>query len=125
MDIIIQSLGFKASEQLEDFAREKMNSLKHDKIVRANITLYKGPESEPENSYCEIRLEIPGNDPFVKKHSAYFEMAITECTEVLQEILRQLRTKKQLRLQADAVAIQDAVNQAQTDLDPDLEDVVR
>lgn len=125
MDIIIQSLGFKASEQLEDFAREKMNSLKHDKIVRANITLYKGPESEPENSYCEIRLEIPGNDPFVKKHSAYFEMAITECTEVLQEILRQLRTKKQLRLQADAVAIQDAVNQAQTDLDPDLEDVIR
>lgn len=125
MDIIIQSLGFKASEQLEDFAREKMNSLKHDKIVRANITLYKGPEPEPENSYCEIRLEIPGNDPFVKKHSAYFEMAITECTVVLQEILRQLRTKKQLRPQADAVAIQDAVNQAQTDLDPYLEDVVR
>ena len=125
MDIIIQSLGFKASEQLEDFAREKMNSLKHDKIVRANITLYKGPESEPDNSYCEIRLEIPGNDPFVKKHNVYFEMAITECTEVLQEILRQLRTKKQLRRQADAVAIQDAVNQAQTDQDTDLEDVVR
>ena len=125
MDIIIQSLGFKASKQLEDFAREKMNSLKHDKIVRANITLYKGPESEPDNSYCEIRLEIPGNDPFVKKHNVYFEMAITECTEVLQEILRQLRTKKQLRRQADAVAIQDAVNQAQTDQDTDLEDVVR
>lgn len=125
MDIIIQSLGFKASEQLEDFAREKINSLKYDKIVRANIILYKGPESEPGNSYCEIRLEIPGNDPFVKKHSAYFETAITDCTEVLQEILRQLRTKKQLRRQADAVAIQDAVNQAETDLDPDLEDVVR
>jgi putative sigma-54 modulation protein len=125
MDIIIQSLGFKASEQLENFAREKISSLKHDKIIRANITLYKGPESEPENNYCEIRLEIPGNDPFVKKHSAYFETAISDCTELLQEILSQLRTKKQLRRKGDAVAIQDAMNQAETDLDPDLEDVVR
>ena len=125
MDIIIQSLGFKASETLEDFAREKINALKHDNIVRANVTLFKGPESEPENSYCEIRLEVPGNDLFVKKHSAYFETAISDCTEVLQEKLRQLKTKKQVRRQGDAQAIQDAVNQAETDLDPELEDVVR
>lgn len=125
MDIIIQSLGFKASEQLEDFAREKIRDLKYDKIIRANIILYKGPNSEPEKNYCEIRLEIPGNDPFVKKNSAYFETAISDCTEALEDILRQLKTKQQLRRQGDAVTIQDAINQAETDHDPDLEDVVR
>ena len=127
MDIIIQSLGFKASTQLEDFAREKISGLKHDKIVRANVILFKGPDSEPENSYCEIRLEIPGNDPFVKKQSPYFESAISECVDVLEQALRELKIKKQLRRKGDAIAIQDAVNQAVADLDPDpdLEDVVK
>ena len=125
MDIIIQSLGFKASEALEDFTKEKINALQHDKVIRANVTLFKGPESEPENNYCEIRLEVPGNDPFVKKHSEHFETAISDCIEVLQERLRQLKAKRQLYRQGDAQAIQDAVNQAETDLDPDLEDVVR
>jgi putative sigma-54 modulation protein len=120
MNIIIQSLGFKASEQLQHFTREKINDLKLDKIAGANVTLYKGPESEPENSYCEIRLEIPGNDPFVKKHSAHFETAISGCIEVLKERLRQLKIKKQLRRKGDAGAIQDAVNEAETDTDPDF-----
>jgi ribosome-associated translation inhibitor RaiA len=129
MDIIIQSLGFKASEELEDFVREKINGLKHDKIVRANVALFKGPDSEPENSYCEIRLEIPGNDPFVKKQSPYFESAVSECIDVLEQVLRDLKTKQQLRRKGDATAIQDAVMQAEEDLDldpdPDLEDVVK
>ncbi len=125
MDTIIQSLGFKASEALEAFAREKMNSLKHDKIIRANITLYKGAASDPENSYCEIRLEIPGNDPFVKKHSPHFETSISECTDILEEKLRQLKTKQIVRRQGEADAIQDAINQAETDQDPELEDVVK
>ena len=125
MDIIIQSLGFKASENLENFVREKLNTLNHDKIIRANVTLYKGPASATETDYCEIRLEVPGNDPFVKKHSLHFEVSVSECVDVLAETLNRSKTKELNRKKAEADAIQDAINEAETMQDPDLEDVIR
>ena len=96
MDIIIQSLGFKASDHLEEFIREKLNKAVHEseKVVRANVTLYAASESNPNNNVCEIRLEVPGNDHFVKKASDVFEHAITECTEALQKIIRRAKDKQ-------------------------------
>ncbi|NCI50351.1 HPF/RaiA family ribosome-associated protein [Sediminibacterium roseum] len=127
MEIIIQSLGFKAGESLEGFVREKVNTLKSDRIIRANVTLFKGPGSEPQNDYCEIRLEMPGNDPFVKRHSAYFETAVTECVDVLSENLNRLKSRVIKERQAEANAIQDALLEAEADVDvdTDLEDVVK
>lgn len=96
MDIIIQSLGFKASEHLEEFIREKVKKAIHesDKVVRANVTLYAASESNPQNNVCEIRLEVPGNDHFVKKASDVFEQAVTECTDALQKIIRRAKDKQ-------------------------------
>lgn len=96
MDIIIQSLGFKASENLEDFIREKLNKivLESDNVIRANVTLNKGPESELQNNICEIRLEVPGNDHFVKKNADVFEKAISESMDALQKIIRKTRDKQ-------------------------------
>ena len=95
MDIIIQSLGFIASEHLEEFTREKITKaiLENDKVVRANVTLYLASEGNPQNNICEIRLEVPGNDHFVKKGSEKFEQAITDCVETLQKILRKSKDK--------------------------------
>ncbi len=122
MDVIIQSLGFTAGEGLEGFIKEKLQVLKSDKIIRANVTLYKGPESSAESDYCEIRLEVPGNDPFVKKHSPYFETSVTECIDVLHKIINKNKDKQIDRRQAEATEIQDALME---DDDVDLEDVVR
>jgi Ribosome-associated protein Y (PSrp-1) len=96
MDIIIQSLGFKASDHLENFVREKLEKIvkESDKVIRANVTLYAASESNPNNNVCEIRLEVPGNDHFVKKGSDVFEKAITECTDALQNIIRKARDKQ-------------------------------
>ena len=121
MDIIIQSLGFKAGETLENFTREKINNLKYDKIVRANVTLYKGPDSNPENNYCEIRLEIPGNDPFVKKNGAYFETAVSECIDVLNEQLSRARQKNIDRRNADSAMIQDALGEGEAESENESE----
>src|SRR6476661_1194599 len=88
MDIIIQSLGFTAGETLENFIREKVSGLKSDGIVRANVTLYKGPAGNPENDYCEIRLEVPGNDHFVKRNSPYFETSVSECADILNQSVK-------------------------------------
>ncbi|MES2776802.1 MAG: HPF/RaiA family ribosome-associated protein [Bacteroidota bacterium] len=126
MDIIIQSLGFTAGTYLEDFIRAKLSTLKGDRIVRANVILYKGPASEPANDYCEIRLEVPGNDPFVKKHSPHFETSVNECVEVLSHTLHKAKERATHR-QADPAIIQDILLDAElsSDEDVELEDVVR
>lgn len=126
MDIIIQSLGFKAGDALESFIREKVSGLKSDNIVRANVMLYKGPSGNPESDYCEIRLEVPGNDPFVKKHSPYFETSVSECVEVLSQMLKKAKERQVDSRQAEAEVIQDALLQStETDDDVELEDVVK
>ena len=126
MDIIIQSLGFKAGNSLEDFIRGKVNALKSDDIVRANVILFKGPGSDPENDYCEIRLEVPGNDHFVKKSSQYFETSVSECIEVLTQMINKSKDKNSENRKAEAVAIQDALMAGDEDNgDVELEDVVK
>lgn len=126
MDIIIQSLGFAAGESLEAFIREKIRGLKSDNIVRANVTLYLGPASTPQNNYCEIRLEVPGNDHFVKKHGAYFETSVSECVDILTQMIKKTRDKNIDRRHAEAIIIQDAAFEASdAESEPELEDVVK
>jgi putative sigma-54 modulation protein len=125
MDVIIQSLGFKAGDELERFIREKLGVIKHDKIVRADVGLFFGAETDPENKVCEIRLEIPGNDAFAKRKTAYFETSVTACVDALNEIINRSKTKRLDRRHADSIEIQDAIMQAETDIDPELEDIVR
>jgi|SRR5215813_10139045 len=93
MDIIVQSLGFKAGEGLEEFIREKLSKFdKEIKIIRANVTLYVGSAANPNKCYCEIRLEVPGNDLFVKKKSDTFDKAIMDTVHTLQKNI--LRSKE-------------------------------
>lgn len=94
MDIIIQSLGFTAGNDLEEFVREKIGRLDKDgKVIRANVILYIGPKSTSEKYYCEVRLEIPGNDLFVKKSDDSFEKAIVSTADTLQITLKKNKDK--------------------------------
>jgi putative sigma-54 modulation protein len=95
MDIIIQSLGFKAGEALEEYIREKLGKLSpSDRIVRANVTLFLGPDRATPNDYCEIRLEVPGNDLFVKESSLEFEQSVDSAVNKLQGMLRKAKEKQ-------------------------------
>ena len=96
MDIIIQALGFTASEQLKELVTEQINKLDkltHD-AIRADVTFYIGSESNPENNYCEIKLEVPGNDPFVKKNGETFEIALADAVDTMQTQLRKNKEKQ-------------------------------
>jgi putative sigma-54 modulation protein len=94
MDIIIQSLGFKASDTLESYIREKLEKLTpNDGIIRANVVLFQGPDRATPNDYCEIRLEVPGNDHFVKEHAPNFEQAIDEAVNKIQGMMRKAKEK--------------------------------
>ena len=95
MDVIISSLGFKAGESLESYVKEKLEKLSpSDHIIRANVVLFLGPDRATPNTYCEIILEIPGNDLFVKEHSAEFEMAVDAAVNKLQGMIRKAREKQ-------------------------------
>ena len=126
MDIIIQSLGFQKSESLDNFIREKVNGLKSDTIVRANVALYIASEGNPENQVCEIRLEVPGNDLFVKKGTVHFETSVTECVEILQNKLKKQHDKKINQRHANEDTIQDELIAGEDDdEETELEDVVK
>lgn len=126
MDIIIQSLGFKAGETLESFIREKVSALKSDNIIRANVTLFMGPETNPENNYCEIRLEVPGNDHFVKKNRQYFETSVSECVDVLAQMINKSKDINTDRRQSITIEVQNALLEDNLNDDElELEDVVK
>lgn len=94
MDIIIQSLGFTAGEELEGFVHEKLEKFNNEsKIIRANVTLFIGSDGNPNKYCCEIRLEVPGNDLFVKKNADSFEKAIATAADALQRSRRRANEK--------------------------------
>jgi putative sigma-54 modulation protein len=96
MDVIIQSLGFKAGYNLESYVHEKLNKLTpNDHIVRANVTLYFGADKNTPDTFCEIRLEVPGNDLFVKESAQDdFQQAVDSTVNKLQGILRKQKEKQ-------------------------------
>jgi putative sigma-54 modulation protein len=95
MDVIIQSLGFTAGEELESYIQEKLEKLTpNEHIVRAHVVLFLGPDRATPNTYCEIRLEVPGNDLFIKEHSAEFEQAVDSAVNKLQGMLRKAKEKQ-------------------------------
>ncbi len=90
MKINLQSLHFKASEQLKEFINEKVGKLFHfdENIISAEVTLVANDIKIPNNKVCEIRLVVPGYDDFVKKEAASFEEAVLAAVETLQKVLR-------------------------------------
>lgn len=94
MDIIIQSLGFTAGEELEAFVQSRLEKFnKESAIIRANVTLFIGSDGNPNKYCCEIRLEVPGNDLFVKKNGDSFEKAIVSAADALQRSVRRAKEK--------------------------------
>lgn len=89
MNINIQSIHFKASEQLKAHVEEKVQKLYdlNGKIIRADVTLFEDGNG-PARQICEIKLVVPGNDHIAKKSAATYEQAVLETVDTLQKVLR-------------------------------------
>lgn len=96
MNIIIKSADFKIGRGLETFVREKVKKLfrQSDNIIRAHVMLRKGANKSPKNKLCEIRLEVPGYDHFVKKSSEEYGKSVSRAVDVLQKILRRNKNRQ-------------------------------
>jgi putative sigma-54 modulation protein len=90
MKINLQSLHFKASDNLKEFVEEKVGKLSRydDKIISADVTLFSDDGKNIDNKVCEIRLVVPGYDDFVKKNATSYEEATSVAVEALQKIIR-------------------------------------
>ena len=95
MKINLQSLHFKASDNLKEFVEDKVGKLSRfdDKIISADVTLFSDDGKNIDNKVCEIRLVVPGYDDFVKRNAESFEEAIADAVETLQKILRRKKDK--------------------------------
>jgi putative sigma-54 modulation protein len=94
MQTNIQSLHFKANEQLTEFVNHKMQKLAHlnDRIISSDVCLKLDKADDRENKVCEIRILIPGHNLFAKRQCQTFEEATNEAIHAIQE---QLLKKKE------------------------------
>lgn len=86
MKILFQATEFKPTKKLTNLAHKKVEALDkfHDRIIEAHIHLKKIKSARPDNNACELRIAIPGNDPFVSKRGFTFEEAISKAVEAMK-----------------------------------------
>lgn len=93
--IVLQSVQFKPSVQLEKFVKEKMTILfeQDSSITRAAVTLFEGSSENPKNQFCEIELSVTGENHFVKKNSESYEKSVLAAVKALQKVIHRQKTK--------------------------------
>jgi len=93
--ITLQSVRFKASEQLKKFVNEKVSKLfeQDESIIRADVALYEGESGNHENQFCTIQLIVPGENPVVKKNSGSYEKSVIDAVNALQKVLRRQKAR--------------------------------
>jgi ribosomal subunit interface protein len=95
MKINLQCLHFRASDHLKNFVEEKVGKLEHldESIMGAEVILFAEEGQSVNNKFCEIRLQIPGDDNFVKKNADSYEAAILEAVDVLHELVKRKKER--------------------------------
>jgi len=96
MNLIINSVHFKADKKLELYIKDKLDKLPSvfDGVIGAEVKLKLDNSDIPENKIAEIRLMVRGNDLFVVKAAKTFEEAISKTTDVLRRQLRKYKEKQ-------------------------------
>ncbi len=92
----INSVNFKASEQLENYIQAKVDKLEqfYDRILTAEVFLRAEKVQQIENKIVGIKLDIAGNELFAEKKAKTFE----EATDAVYEALRRQVRKYKDRL---------------------------
>lgn len=97
MKVNIQSLHFTADIKLQEFIESKLQKLAthYDKIIECDVILRLDNASNNENKNAEIKLHVPGNDLFAKRHCTSFEEAVDECVDALRN--QMIKHKEKIR----------------------------
>ncbi len=96
MQIIFEYHDVTASETLETFTTEKLNTLgeKNDMVIRADVFFkLENTSSDDTGKICSIRLSLPGPRLFAESSHDSFTDAVSE---TINELERQLRKRKEM-----------------------------
>ncbi len=90
MNITLQTLKFKETDDLKSFVYDKIGKLFHQQpnLIRVDVTLKEGAKNNPANKWCELYVSLPGENKFTKKNSTSFEESILKALEIMEKILR-------------------------------------
>lgn len=96
MKVTIQTVHFDADSRLENFIHERVDKLinRYKTVIRADVVLRLEKSESQDNKIAEIKLEIPGNNLFVKKQSRTFEEAADIAVGVLHRQLEKIKDKR-------------------------------
>ena len=96
MKVQIQSLHFKADQKLINFIQAKLDKLEtfFDRIIDAEVILKLDKNEAKEDKVVEIKLNIPGNQLFVKEQADSFEKASSSGSEGLRRQLKKHKEKQ-------------------------------
>ncbi len=97
MKVSVQSVNFNIDVDLIKYIEKRVNNLEkfHDNIIGAEVFLKVQKSSEKENKISELKINLPGNDIIVKKHSKSFEEAVSLSVDAVKRQL--LKRKEKLR----------------------------
>ena len=95
MKVMINSVHFKADQQLEDFITQKVEKLcaKYSEVISAEATLKLDNTDTPENKIADIRLILRGDDLYASKQSKSFEESVDACIDALKKQLEKYKGK--------------------------------
>lgn len=96
MKITIQSLHFDASQQLKDFANQKVAKLDlfYDGIISAEVVLSLDKADNTENKVSKVALAVPNDKLIAEKQCKSFEEGIDLACEALRKQLLKYKEQK-------------------------------
>lgn len=95
MKLQTHSVHFDADPKLIDFIQKKANKLEtfYDRIIDGEVFLKLENGEAIENKIVEIKLNIPGNQLFVKEQESSFEAATDKAVGALKKQLQKHKEK--------------------------------
>ena len=97
MTVHTESVQFKADQKLIEYIDDKLQKMDKffDHIIEARVTLRLENSGQVKDKIAEIRLNVPGNQLFVKEANKTFEASIDKAADSLKRQL--LKYKEKLR----------------------------
>lgn len=94
MNIIIESVDFKAGDALETYVKERLNKFfgPYDYITQAMVYLKKVPETDQGDKIAEIELRLPGTELYADSQADTYQRAVSE---TIDKVRRQLEKYKE------------------------------
>lgn len=94
MKLQMHAIHFDADPKLLDFIQKKVDKLEtfYDRMVDGEVFLRVNNEGI-ENKTIEIKLNMPGNQIFVKEDAKSFEVATDMATEALRKQILKYKDK--------------------------------